>query len=227
MAYPSTADLVAASSVAALTDLTTEQQDALRAAAIRGVEGFTRQSFTQEGTLASPVEKVVDGSGTNRLWLPKRLASLEAVSVQGAALDAAGVELMANGWRLVIPEAGWASNYYERAMHAINRLDGARFTAGAGAVRVSGVWGWTDDEYEDSLSAVTEAILADMEDSAQGDASELADTVAAARRLGLSALSQGDVSLELGGRVGVLSLRAQNALLDAQLQRPASGGVAV
>ena len=60
MGYPTTAELVAASTVEEQTGLTDPQQDALRDSAIDAVEGFARQSFEAEGSEVVAIVKASD-----------------------------------------------------------------------------------------------------------------------------------------------------------------------
>lgn len=218
-AYPALELLLAESSDAELLDLATDEQLALRASAINVIERWAGQSFVQEGTPFSPVEHVLEGTGTGTLWLPKRLAQLVDLTIFGSWLTAADVRVSEEGDRLEISPSNVAGGtWLDRAM-ADMTFDGATaaFDAGPGRVRVSGVWGWTDDEWAaGKLAAVQRAIRMDMEDHAgggEGGPNPLASTVATARSLGVTSLSQGNVSLALGaGGEPVVSERVQREL---------------
>lgn len=184
MAYPTRAELVAASQVAALTDLTDEQQDALRAAAITAVEEYTHQGF---GGLEAGVTRMVDGNGRKRLKLPARLASLDALEVAGTGLGAADV-VIEDGKYLAIPEGEAIGNYYSRAITDTPYT--AAFTQGVNTVRVTGDWGW-----DDPPEAVVLALRYDMEDAARAQGHSLAGPVAAYAGMGVASVSQRGLSL--------------------------------
>jgi hypothetical protein len=213
MGYPTTAELVEGSSSSELQALTAEQQDALRASAIVAVEAHCGQSFTQLGSIAEPHTIRVDGTGSNRLWLPQRLSSLLGLAASGASFSEADAVVDRDRQRLVVgADAYPARNYYEKAMEAISGAQGWVFPEGALNVAIAGIWGWTDEEYEDELAAVTAAIRLDMEEAAAGDASHLAETVRTARALGISALSQGRLSIELRAGAGSLGSGSRRLL---------------
>lgn len=212
MAYPTVEDLVAGSTSAELAALTPTQQAALRVAAIAAVEAHTGQVFTPEGTEGVPLEVRVDGNGSTRLWLPRRLSQLVSLSSSGSALDVDGAVVTDNGKRLVVGADVAPTGYYAEAIARANGYTDWRFPLGAGNVVIGGVWGWTDDEYDAQLGAVTEAIRLDMEAQAAARAHKLAPTVEAARALGLQSVNQGGVSLNLRPRAGGLPAAARRLL---------------
>lgn len=193
MAYPTTATLVAASTVDALTNLTTAQQDSLRDAAISAVEEFCQQSFDEFTALA----KTLDGSGSKFIHLPARLATLTTLAVTNSSLDASDVALDDDKGRMHVKPDAVPGNYYTRAL----RDDTPPiFTLGFGTVVITGTWGWTSAEFPGSVSS---AIRKDMEDQALADASELGDTVRGFRSLGVRDVSQGNLTVAIGGAPGL------------------------
>ena len=197
--YPSTEDLVAASTVAALGDLTGPQQDALRDAAIAAIESYCHQRFLAEGTDNDPVTKRLDGTGTRTLYLPCRIVEITEIESFGteAGVTLDSVTISDDRSRLTLPETGAGTTWATRAYADAHGLTEAAFPAGTDNIRVTGIWGWTDDEYDDQLDAVTTAIRFDMEDKALAGAHALNDTVRAARTLGLNSVNQGRISLDL------------------------------
>lgn len=222
MGYPSTATLVTASTVAELSSLTSDQQDALRTEAIIAVEGHAQQSFTQEGNTGSPVTKTLDGPGGDALPLPKRLASLSELAVACSSLNAAGVVLGDDHDRLTISRTGAGTTWLTRAQADIEGHRDRGFLYGQGNITISGVWGWTDAEYTAQLAAVTTALRYDMEDRAVANAHALATTVRSARGLGLDDVSQGNLNMTLGAEEPAVSARVQRVLID--LVWPAAPG---
>lgn len=186
MAYPTRQELVDASTVEELTNLTEAQQDGLYAAAIQAVESYTGQSFDDpfEGILP------VDGTGARELWTPRRLEELTGIDIKGTILSPADVVVDLDGRRIYfVYDAIW-SNYALMA-----RFPGeprGRWPVGIGTVLVEGVWGWTD-----CPASVHTALRLDMEDQARIDVSGLAGTVGNYRALGLAAISQGNLNATL------------------------------
>jgi hypothetical protein len=209
MAYPSTAELVSGSTVTELTGLTTEQKDALRTEAITAVEFYCRQSFTAEGTEEDPVTLLVDGGGGRELWLPRRLATIDSLSVSTGAFGADDVTLNASHDRLHLGDAAGPSTWATRAIVAAMGTTRSVFPAGAGTVEVTGVWGWAEDEYP---GEITTALRFHMEDRALADAHALADSVRSARGLGLSGLSQGSLTADLSRGEPLISTRVRRLL---------------
>lgn len=227
--YPSTAELVAASSNDSLEALTEPEQDALRAAAIRAVEAFCRQTFVAEGTELDPVMRSLDGSGADRLYLPKRLAVLTDLSIDGAIWNVdSDVVLAEDGTHIAMVSpavsGSWVTNVRRRVGDP-----GPIFYSGAHNVIVGGVWGWTDDEWEaGTLAPVATAIRFDMEDQAEGDANALASTIRSYRNLGVEAIEQGGLSAALRPGESTISRRAQRELIGGPVNlrwTPAYGAV--
>lgn len=212
MAYPPTADLVAASNVAELVNLTAPQQDALRAVAINTIERYCGQKFEPfAGSMT------VDGSGGGELWLERRAEELTDVQVYGSAIDMTDVELSERGDRIVL--APVSGNYAVQAMRE-NAYDTRTFRAGANTVVLTGTFGWTVVP-----DAVFQAIRIEMEEQAVADASALAGPVAAWRRLGLRDISQGNLRAQLGDP-SLLSPRAAALLTDDYVWQGPAGLVA-
>jgi hypothetical protein len=218
--YPTREDLVDASSNEALLALDTDQQDALRTSAIQAVESWARQSFEAEGTEEDPVTRMLDGQGTDELWLPKRLALLDGIEMNGAVVADTDVQRTEGGAsiKLVSPlMAGSWVNWVRRSPGD----PGPMWYEGTGNIAVSGVWGWTDDEWEAGLlDSVATAIRYDMEDQAEADAHGLASTIRSARALGVESIDQGNLSLTLAPGESALSTRAQRQVLGLRWTVP-------
>lgn len=210
--YPTSADLVAASSSAELAALSDDQTDALRSEAIVAVEGYCHQSFLPEGTLNDPVTKHVVGRGGDTLSLPKRLVSLGSASISDTALEDLTI---ADDAAAIVWAGGSNSTWLERALSDSRTTE---FTNG-GQVAVSGVWGWSEVP-----EAVVNAIRFHMEDRAASEAHKLAPTVRAARALGLDSVNQGNLSLSLRNAEPILTARAKRQLRGYVWQ---TAGVAV
>ncbi len=200
MAYPTRADLIAASDVAELTSMTVPQQDALRVVAINAVERFTGQKFeSYVGT------EVIDGRGGAELYLPRHVELLTGITVQGTSIDLTDVTLSARGDRLhFTPLSG---GYAVEAMRE-TAFDSRTFRSGPGTVFLTGTFGWLVCPAE-----VREAIRIEMEVAAVADASQLSGIVASARRLGLKDIAQGNLRATVG-QPGEISPQATLLLAD-------------
>lgn len=225
MSYPTTAELVDASSVDELTTLDTPQQDALRDEAIAAVENYCGQSFTQEGTTGSPVTKTLDSPGGDVLGLPRRLASLSSFAFAGTTLDGDSVALSDDHDRLVLsdPRAGGSWLLRVQAQRDAATLS---FPSGPALAAVAGVWGWTDAEYDAQLDAITTALRFDMEDRALANAHKLSGTVRSARALGLSDVSQGSLSYSFADDQPSVSQRVMRIIPQELIWAPALGALA-
>lgn len=227
MAYPTTAELVAASTVEALTGLEEAQQDAQRAEAIAAVEGFCHQSFESEGTEGEPATRTLDGTGARELYLPKRLSQLMDLTVTGGAFTETDVVLSDQGDRLHLPDETAGATWATRAIAEATGYREIVFPAGNGTVTVKGVWGWADAEYP---AAITTALRWDMEDRALANAHALSETVRSARALGLSGVDQGGLSIALDGHEPQVSVRVARLLRRASdpplVWAPATGALA-
>lgn len=209
MAYPDTATLVAASTVTELTDdLTEPQQEALRVESIDDIERFTGQVFLpDDGPL------VLDGRGGREAYPPKRIETLTGITVEGTSLDLTDVTVDPDGKRLYFtPISG---NYAVQAMRD-SAYDSRTFRRGAGTIILEGAFGW-----EDPPTDVETAIRWEMEDRARANASGLAGTVAAYRRLGMKEIAQGNLRGTLAEKVPVLSPRTMERLSDYVWTGPA------
>lgn len=209
--YPTTKELVEASSVSELTGLTEVQRDALREEAIVAIEGHCRQSFEEEGTDKDPVAKTFDGAGGRILYLPKRLAALGTVTTQGGMVGTDAVVLSDDHDRLHIPSGQDGATWASRAVSELSGYERAHFPTGPGAVTVSGIWGWADAEYP---AVITIALRMDCEDRALANAHALSESVRSARALGLQDINQGGLSVTLGNREPGVSMRVERMLGD-------------
>lgn len=214
--YPTTAELLAASTVAALADLEPAQQDALRDEAILAIEGHCRQSFTAVGTTEEPTTRTLDGGGGRTLHLPQRLAELVSVTVLNGWVSTEDVALNDDHDRLSIPSErdGW--NWATQAVAEMRHYREIHFPDGPGSVAVAGVWGWADDE---TPAAIATALRFDMEDRALANSHALAETVRSARALGLTSVSQGGLSIEMGQRAGNLGATPGEAAVSMRVGR--------
>lgn len=205
--YPSTAELVAASTVTEFTGLTEAQQDALRQEAIDVIEGVCRQGFEQEGSEAEPVERIIDGPGSRELYLPKRLIELSTLEVPGGGLTASDVVLSEAGDRLHVAPESSGSSWATRAVAEMTGRTDPVFPDGPGSVTVTGVWGWAEVP-----SAIVTAIRLDMEDRAMANQHALAESVRSTRALGVSGIDQGGLSVSLRAREPGVSARVRRVL---------------
>ena len=186
--YPSTADLVAMSTVEDLLTLDSDRQDALRVAAISAVEEFCGQSF-------EPFEGVIEVEVANgsEAWLPRRVRALLAITPDGAdPLDLSALAVTHDGARLL-----WRTNYvgvgyYEQALYEVSGGDYPKQFQ-QGLIAIDADWGW-----ESVPEPVVRALQWDMEDTAMADANALSPTVHVFRRLGLESVSQGNLRADLG-----------------------------
>ncbi|WP_297776457.1 hypothetical protein [Mycobacterium sp.] len=214
MGYPTAAELVAASAVPELTGAAEPDQEALRTAAIVAVETYCGQSFDTEVATYT-----VDGSGDGVLYLPRRLATLTALSVNDEPWAVGDVVVSDDRTRLLFSLTGGSA--YSRMMLAVQGIDQERvWPSRRGAIALTGTWGW--DEVPDAVSA---ALRIDMEDTARADVNDLSSTVAASRKLGLTGIRQGNLSLSIG-EVGGLSPRAIRLLSNDLIWRGPIGGLA-
>lgn len=183
--YPTTAQLVALSSVAELTTLSEAEQDSLRDMAINAVERFTGQQFTPYvGDLA------IDGTGGREVYSPKRIEELTAITVKGTSIDL--TDVVVNDKRDRLYFAPLSTSYAVAAMRE-RAWDSREFRSGAGTVILTGSFGWSAVP-----SLVVAAILKEMEAQALADASQLSGIVASARRLGLQNIAQGNLRAQIG-----------------------------
>jgi hypothetical protein len=213
MPYPTAAEIVGQSAVPELTSLSAGQLEGLRAASISAVEGFTGQKFEPwTGTLTVPA------SGGRELFLPRRIEEVTAVVLGSAHGDLTNFALSADGSSLMWTAR--STHYAVRAMLLDDPWADARtFRTDVGHVSITGRWGWSQPPAE-----VMQALRIDMEEQAQADASGLAGSIAAYRRMGVTEVAQGNLRVGLGPLSHPLSLRAQSMLAHLVW---VSGGVRV
>jgi hypothetical protein len=228
MGYPTTAALVDGSDIPALTDLDSDQQDALRASGIAAVEGFCRQSFqtAQEDTIT------LDGNDLQTLYLPRRLQEFSVVTFNDTDVEADAFALNMSHNRLSMRELGSWGTWADKAMADFDGAPRTEFPIGNSNIAITGVWGWTDAEYDAELGAVTVALRWDMEDQARAEASKLTQLVQTARSQGLATISQGGLSADLSRRAPTISPRVKRVLAGRtpsgeKLRWPRAGGVVV
>lgn len=183
--YPTTGELVAASSVSELLVLSGPQQDALRDVAIADIERFCGQQFT---TYVGDL--VVDGGGGREVFPPKRVEVLTAIVVKGTSIDLTDVVVSERGDRIhFLP---LSTDYAVMAMRE-TAYDSRTFRSGSGTVILTGTFGWSVVP-----APVVQAIRIEMEQQALADASPLSGIVGSSRRLGLRNISQGNLRAEVG-----------------------------
>lgn len=213
MGYPTRADLVAASAVDALTGADATAQDGFYAVAKRLVERFCNQRFDLEQNLTLSL----DGNGGRRVSLPRRLATLDTLSVIGSSLDAQGVALSADHDALTIGGVG-GSTWAERAIQDAP----LRWPTGVGQIDVTGDWGWTDAEMPPTAdSPVGIAMRLDMEDQALTASHGLAASLRAAARMGAPRIEEGPLTAEVDAPEELLSAEAQS-VLEPYIWQPAA-----
>lgn len=193
--YPSVGELVAESTVTALTSLSADQQEDLYELSVNAVEEFCGQKFDYE----PGVSHVISGSGSDVLYLPKRLGVLTSLYITNSALTMSDVILQPPYDRLVVkPDVVGSMNYYEQALVAFEENVSFTFTYDENNVTITGDWGW-----EIFPNAVRTALRRDMEDTALADANALSDSIRAFRKLGLRDVSQGNLRTSIEGAGGL------------------------
>ena len=202
--YPTTDALVAASTVDELTDLSADEQDALRIAAITAIEQHTRQVF--EPRIET---RIVNGTTHDVLRLPARLEAATAVLVHGTALDADAYRLdVTDNTGTLTRISEHVGNYAVRALHdAMGYKPRRAWDYGTGGVSITGTWGWSVVP-----PAIVTALRLDMEDQAVADANGLASTVRAYAKLGLKNISQGNLRADFADAPPSLSPRVMRLL---------------
>lgn len=215
--YPTTAELVEASDNDHLEALTGVQQDGLRTTAITMIEAYAGQKFIAEGTEGAPVTRVLSGTGATELYLPQRLEQLVTLTVVDGSLTAADCELAEEHDHLYIAPTS-TSTWVERALRDTRELVFPRQQRNN--IKVAGVWGWAV-----CPDTVVQAIRFDMEDAASAGSAEFAPSLQAWRKLGMSSMNQGPLSIQLEDRPLILSPRAADMLDAAGLVWGSIGGV--
>jgi hypothetical protein len=193
--YPTCAELVGESLVAALTSLSVPQQEALYAQSILAIEEYCGQRFDFQPATTY----ILDGTGSDVLYLPKRLESMTALVVEGSTLAAGDVLLQEPFDRLVVkPNSSVSMNYYEQALRAFEHGLSNSFVHDSENVTVSGDWGWSVFP-----APVRTAIRKDMEDTALADSNLLNQTIRAYRKFGMRDISQGNLRASFGFAPGL------------------------
>lgn len=203
--YPALATLLAASDKPALTGASPESQAKWHAVSKRSIEQFCNQRFDLDANVTVTIES---GGGTT-LALPRRLATLATLATEWSSLDATDVALSDDHDALRIRDALLAGGgtWVERALR-----DGP-LSFPAGAVALTGDWGFTAAEMPDSAdSPIGVAMLLDMESQALSDAHALSDSVKAQSRLGLAEIVQGPLSARISAPDVLLPVDAQIVL---------------
>jgi hypothetical protein len=193
--YPTCAELVAESNIPALTSLSTPQQEEIYAASVAAIEEFCGQAFDfQPG-----VTKVLDGTGSDVLYLPKRLEAITALVVEGSALSVGDVVLDVPYDRLVVKaDIVGGMNYYSRALMSFESGQSYSFTHNEENVTITGDWGWSAFP-----GPVRTALRKDMEDTALADSNLLNQTIRAYRKFGMRDISQGNLRATFGFAPGL------------------------
>jgi hypothetical protein len=202
--YPTTSELLAQTTCDELLALQEDQQEALRLAAIVGVESWCGQRFTYDENETVEVEC----QGGYELYLPKRLISLTSASLYGGdPLELGPIAVDPEGDRIVFRRQAVGVGYYEQALYEVS---GGDYATGLpyGTLSLTGNWGW-----ETAPDAVQTALRYDMEEQALADANALASTVHAFRRLGLAGVGQGTLRAQLV-TPPTLSPRVERLLVD-------------
>jgi hypothetical protein len=184
MSYPTAAELVNESSVAALTTLDSGDQEVLRQISIAAIETYCGQSFE----LLTDHTEVIDGTGGRVLYLPRRLLSVTEFIAEDSALEIDDIRITEDGARIQVNAELYTGNYYTRTLRELNDNQPMWFTYGTGTVTITGDWGW-----DNCPVAVRRALLRDMEDTALADSNALNESLRAYRKLGLSDVSQGNL----------------------------------
>jgi hypothetical protein len=195
MGYPTAAELVAESVIPALTSLSPEQQEELYAQSVAAIEEFCGQTFDY----LPDTTYVLNGSGSDVLYLPKRLEVLAALVVEGSALSTGDVVLDDPFDRLVVkPNVTSSLNYYEQALYEFEGALPYKFTYDDENVTITGDWGWSVFPQQ-----VRTAIRKDMEDTALADTNLLNQTIRAYRKFGMRDISQGNLRATFGFAPGL------------------------
>src|SRR4051794_1496662 len=138
--YPTCAELVADSLVAALTSLPAPQQQLLYEQSIAAIEEYCGQKFDYQAATTY----ILDGTGSDVLYLPKRLEVLTGLVVEGSTLAIGDVILQEPYDKLVVkPNSAASMNYYEQALRSFEAGLSNSFAYDQENVTVSGDWGWS------------------------------------------------------------------------------------
>lgn len=193
--YPTCAELVDESLVAALTSLPAPQQQLLYEQSIAAIEEYCGQKFDFQAATTY----ILDGTGSDVLYLPKRLEALTGLVVEGSTLAIGDVILQEPYDKLVVkPNSAASMNYYEQALRSFEAGLSNSFAYDQENVTVSGDWGWSVFP-----GPVRTAIRKDMEDTALADANLLNQTIRAYRKFGMRDISQGNLRATFGFAPGL------------------------
>src|SRR5262245_54429925 len=185
MSYPTAPELVAESNIPALTTLTPDEQQELYELSVSAIEEFCGQTFDYEANAT----KLLDGPGSDVMFLPKRLEALDSLYIINSTLDVGDVTLSPNKDRLeVITGLGAQRNFYSWALLSFEDTLTFNFAYGLSNVEVGGDWGW-----QTFPTPVRTAIRTDMEDTALADTNLLNQTVRSYRKMGMRDISQGNL----------------------------------
>lgn len=208
MAYPTTAALVAASAEPQLHGLDVATQDELRLLAIKAVEQFCGQVFTETSAV-----RVLGAQGGHQLPLDKRLAEVTSIEVVDSSLDAADCYFNERHSALIVKQTSLSSNWVERV---IREDTPPVFTSGDGTVTIDGKWGWLDTEIDgtDLAHPVHVAIRLDMENQALTRATPLAEAARTMSRMRSDSITEGLLTVRTSGSVLPIATELQMLLHD-------------
>jgi hypothetical protein len=195
--YPTYQELVADSTVEALTSLDAAAQESLFLASKAAVEEFCGQTFDYQPATTY----TLDGAGGTTVYLPRRLEALTDLVVDGSSLSAEDVIIgLPDQDKLSVrSDIGAIGNYYTKTLRQIlSDTEPTLFTYGVESVTITGDWGWATFP-----PPVGIAIRKDMEDQALADSSALNESIRAYRKLGLRDISQGNLRAAVGGAPGL------------------------
>lgn len=194
--YPTTEELVAASTITELTTLSETEQDALRESSINAIEEFCNQSFMYEPDSSY----YVDGAGTGVLYLPRRIVTLTAITIPDSSISLSDILINDLRDRLFLQPGNnpLTNNYYSAAIRELSGSWPMRFTYGTGNILIEGDFGWSAVP-----APVKVAIRKDMEDTALADANGLSNTARAFRKMGMRDVSQGNLRATVTGAWGL------------------------
>ena len=102
------------------------------------IDRLCRQSFEEEGSDLSPVEKKVSGSGKDTVFLPKRLVTLKKVRIYSSTTNY--TEYEASEFTVKRRFISW-NIYSESLTRARFRIE--NFPLGTYNIGIMGIWGWS------------------------------------------------------------------------------------
>lgn len=105
------------------------------------VEVLCGQSFEKEGSVSVPVEKKVDGTGKDTIFMPKRLLSLSKIKIYSDATTF--LEYTPDNFDVQMKYISWA--FYNDPQSRVSILNGGvLFPKAIANIGVVGVWGWNE-----------------------------------------------------------------------------------